>query len=142
MCILVWYIPPTRGRNSMILLTPKMSRGTLKTGSKQARGTSRGVSKPKLSRPLVGGISFLFILSYHFCYERDKTRLKRMGILVCVFWYENSGMSYVYSSMKSPYIYVYRFYAYFCLNRILGCYAPVILAPVEGFSLEPCPTFY
>ena len=31
------------------------------------RGTSRGVSKPILSRPLVGGISFFFILSYHFC---------------------------------------------------------------------------
>ena len=29
-----------------------------------ARGTSRGVSKPMLSRPLVGGISFFFILAY------------------------------------------------------------------------------
>ena len=29
-----------------------------------ARGTSQGVSKPMLSRPLVGGISFFFILAY------------------------------------------------------------------------------
>ena len=29
-----------------------------------ARGTSRGVSKLMLSRPLIGGISFLLILSY------------------------------------------------------------------------------
>ena len=37
--------------------------GTERSGVEQARG----LSKPILSRPLVGGISFFFILSYHFC---------------------------------------------------------------------------
>ena len=73
-------IPPTRGRDSMVYTSheregqygfthpegcPEGRCGTERSGVEQARGTSRGVSKPILSRPLVGGISFFFILSYH-----------------------------------------------------------------------------
>ena len=48
--------------------------------SEQARGTSRGEGKPRLSRPLVGGISFFFILSYLF------TSQKSQNVIEASYW--------------------------------------------------------
>ena len=61
-----WYIPPTRGRESLCLPSPRaVPRGALRERSEQApRGTARGEGKHRLSRPLVGGTSFFFIMSF------------------------------------------------------------------------------